>query len=236
MILYALRSSQISESYEACRQTLLTLFPRRKHKPSPAEMENQFTAAEDRRQAEFNKRMLEYRARFVDEEKAQHEGEQWRSEEFNRMILSLDDAFEGISEKRDKAFHNEEARRRDIFQEQESPREKRFSEAENHRAGHFLTYQETSEKRAEWFFKIRESRLQRGRQEREEACRKLEKDMENQVERLLRWQEECFARAERQRDEIVREVVSGLTRLGNLRVATQLTSTTRSQVGNFPLH
>jgi hypothetical protein len=187
------------------------MFSPRKRKPSPAETESQFTAAEDQRQAEFNESMLEYEQRFMDEEKAQRQGEQSRTEEFDQMIVRQDDAFENILEKRDKAFQNEEARRRDLFQEQESLREKRFAEVESRRGAHFLQYQETIEKRAEWFAKIRESHLQRGRQEREEVCKKLEKDMQDQLERLLRWQEESFARAEKQRDEVVREVVSGFS-------------------------
>lgn len=177
-------------------------------KPSPAEIESRFTAAEDRRQGAFSKSMLEYRQRFIDEEKTRQGGEQWRNEEFNQMIVFQDDAFESISEKRDKAFQNEQARRRVTVQVQDSLREKRFSEVESSRTAHFLVYQETIEKRGEWFARIRESHLQKGRQEREEICKQLEKDMKAQSERLLRWQEECFALAEKQRAEIVREVVT----------------------------
>jgi hypothetical protein len=39
---------------------------------------------------------------------------------------------------------------------------------------------------------------------------KLEKDMQEQLERLLRWGEDYFTSAEQQRDKIVREIVSAL--------------------------
>lgn len=214
------------------------MFLQRKPRISLAEMESQFTDAENRRQREFNDSMSQYGQSFMDEEGAQRAGEQRRNEEFSRMIGSLDDVFEVISGKRDNTFQDDEVRRRDIFQEHESVRAKRFSEVESDRAVHFLKYQHTSEKRAEWYTKNRESLLQRGHREREEACQQLEKDMQDQLERLLRWQEECFACAEKQRDDIVREIVSALIHLtgGITLLSSSVFAVVRSGMATFPVH
>jgi hypothetical protein len=96
------------------------------------------------------------------------------------LIVGLDEGFDVVAKERDIAFQDDEARR-----ESESLREKRFFKAERARAVGFAKDQETREKRAEWYAKIRESRFQRGRQEREEMCQKLEKDMQEQLEKLL---------------------------------------------------
>jgi hypothetical protein len=176
-------------------------------------METRFAIAEKRRNQEFSASMLEYGRRFTDEEKAQWEEEKYRSATFDQLIAGLDEAFEAAAKKRDKAFQEEEARRQDIFHGFEGLREKRFSQAEANRLVGFVKLQEVHSERAEWYAKIRDTRFERGRQEREEMSQKLVKDMNEQLERLLHWEEECYTSAEQQRDKIIREIVSAFKSL-----------------------
>ena len=175
---------------------------------SHAQLEMWSTTAEMKRKEAFNASLLEYWQRFADEEKAQWEGENRRSDTFNRMVVGLDDAFEVITKDQEKSFQDEEVFRRNSFQKPEDLRDRRFSEGESNRALLFLKDQEARKEQAEWYAKLRESCCQRGRQEREEIYQKLEKDMQEQADRLLGWEEEQFTSAEKQRDAVVLKIVS----------------------------
>jgi hypothetical protein len=171
-------------------------------------METRFTESENRRLEIFNESMLQQQQEYSDFEKLRREGEKLRSEQFESTMITIDEAFITNEAHRNKTFCDMETRQEDVFRDNEMSREKRFREREVSRGECFQQCEDTREKRSEWYAHARHLHVQQGRQIREESCQKLERQMLDQFNVWVRFQEDSFTTAERQRDEIVRETVS----------------------------
>lgn len=152
---------------------------------------------------EFGRSMEEQRHLHIDEELQQAVGEKSRNTEFDRMLARMEETFYTNVERRDRSFQEAHTKRESIFRTHEDWRQKQFSEGEFHREVMFERDQEMRLKYSKQYVSIRRTLFEQGRQEREDICRKLESDLVEQFDSLLRFQEECFDSAERQRDEIV---------------------------------
>jgi hypothetical protein len=157
---------------------------------------------------EFSRSTQEQRQEYLNEETQQSEGEKFRNIKFDGMIYDLDEQFSAKAAQRDRAFQDAQWKQEDIYRVNEAEREKQFSAGEDDRGAMFHHDQERHRKLLIWYINVRLSHFAQGRPEREKICQKLEDDLREQFESLLRFQEECFASAEHQRDEIVSGIVS----------------------------
>lgn len=152
--------------------------------------------------------MQEQQQEHLNEEKLQSEGEKSRNSEFDRMMHAINEAFDTKTEGQIQSFLDAQEKREVLFRVNEDSRENRFSKGEIHRGVMFQQDQDIRQKLSDWYVGICRSHFEQGRLKRENMCQKLEDDLVEQFESLLRFQEECFVSAERQRDEIVSGIVS----------------------------
>ena len=174
-------------------------------------MEARFTESENRRLQVFNESTLQQQQHYSDVEKSQWEGDKLRTEQFELAVTKMDETFVANEELRDKAFQDVEVEQDKVFQDNEVSREKRFKEREVNREECFRQYQDARQKRSEWYAHLRELHVQEERQIREESCQKLERELLDQYDLLVRFQRDSFAAAERRRDEVVKEMVSSVS-------------------------
>lgn len=147
--------------------------------------------------------MEEQRHVYIDEERQQAVGEKYRNTECDQMLARMEETFYTNAERRDRSFQEAHTKRESIFRTHEDWREKQFLEGEFHRGVMFERDQEMRLTYSEQYGSICRTLFEQGRHERENICQKLESDLVEQFDSLLRFQEECFDSAERQRDEIV---------------------------------
>lgn len=152
--------------------------------------------------------MQEQREEYLNEERRQSAGEKTRKIDFDGMVYDIDQQFNAKAERRDQAFQEAQKKQEVVFRDNEALREKQFSEGEVHRSTMFQQAQEMRRKMSEWHSTISRSHVMQGHLAREKMCQKLEDDLADQFDDLLRFEEDSFTSAERQRDETVSAVVS----------------------------
>ena len=158
----------------------------------------------------FNQSMHQQRQVHINEERQQSEGEISRNSGFIWTVYNMNEAFDTKTERWIQSFLDAQEKRENLFRVNEDSRENRFSKGEIHRGAMFQQDQDMCRKLSDWYVGICWSHFERGRLKRADMCQKLEDELVEQFESLLRFQEECFASAERQRDEIVGGIVSRL--------------------------
>jgi hypothetical protein len=174
----------------------------------PQQTQAWYTESENRREEAFNESRLQQQQRCTDEEKLQWEREKLRNEQFERTMITMNETFRANEEHRNKAFQDAEAEQEGNFRDNETLREKRFKERMVSREECFRRYQGIQKKHSEWYANVRNTHVRQGRQARERSCQELERQMLEQFNALVRFQEESFGAAEHQRDEIMKETVS----------------------------
>lgn len=164
--------------------------------------------SEVQRDDTFRQSLYEFQQEFSEEERGQAAGEQGRGKEFDEMMAKHHDAFETNERRREGLFREADARQEENFQKNEADRKIVFSEGQSSRAAAFENGQAGRAKRSEWYSAARQTLLLQGRQARKDACSAIEDAFTDQLNKLLRTQEDCFVLDELRRDSIVKKLVS----------------------------
>jgi hypothetical protein len=170
-------------------------------------MEKMFAIAENRWKEAFQSCMSELELQHSTTMRLQAKVEEERGEECDRLMHDIRLKFDEDEAGREMLFEDAHSAQQSVYRRQEKLRNKMFKKT-------LAIYREESERQldmqhkdSEWYARNRELIAERRRYAMDLACERLRQQISDQMNSLLRYQEEQFAAAERRRDDVVKETV-----------------------------